>query len=216
MDPNLSSSPGPDQARDFYRKGMTLKADGSFDAALTEFRRAVLANPDYFEALMEVGLLCRKKSESDPFYKRHAFDAFKKAARLNLTNQEAHDHYIMAGQKEGLLDEIHREYEQLAKDHPDNELIKRCLKNILTISMAMVPEKVNVGGGPSTVTIRRFLLFGGLAGMFFGAILLFAPLFLSRGPNPPVKPENVKNFVRIGSFIGFAGAGMVLGRFVVR
>lgn len=199
-------------AEAFYQKGLGLKQLGDYDVALTEFRRAVLADPGHAKAHFEVGLLCRKKAETDGMFQRYAFESFQKAARLDPENREAHDQYVLAAQRLHRLDEVHVEYDQLAKAQPDNPLFERCLKNIVTISMAMIPEKVSIVGGAHSRAIRKLFLFLAIGAMALGFIFIFGPLILGRGANPLIPPDQVRNLVRLGAVLEAAALAAFLGR----
>src|SRR5262245_22963551 len=123
-------------AQELYQKGLDLKSKGHFDLALTEFRRAVLADNTHFPSLMEIGALCKEKSKIEPLFLRHSFEAYRSAARLDLNHAEAHNQYIMAGQKMGLLEDLHEEYARLSKADPSNALLAQCNKNVVALSMA--------------------------------------------------------------------------------
>src|SRR5438105_4727584 len=107
----MDDQPAPDplsvseEANAHYKSGLGLKAQGQMDAALTAFRRAAIADPKFFAAQFEIGLLCREKAKTDRIFLRYSFDALRQAARLNLTNENAHNQYIMAAQKMGVLDD---------------------------------------------------------------------------------------------------------------
>src|SRR5689334_21565641 len=97
--PQSSSPSSSSEANLQYKSGLNLKAKGQTDVALTWFRRAVISDPKFFAPYMEIGFLCREKAKSDRIFFRYAFDAFRNAARLDLTNEAAHTQYIMAGQQ---------------------------------------------------------------------------------------------------------------------
>lgn len=184
-------APSP-EAESFYSRGLQLKQSGDSDGALTEFRRAVLSDPNYFEALLEIGKICKLKSLTDPVILRLGFDSFRKAARLNLNHQEAHDGYIMLAQKVNLLDDLLREYDTWSKTYPDNDLLKRCHKNIVTISMAMMPDKVNVstGGTGRYKKLVIFLLLGFLI-VGIGLVFMISKAKLATRSKPMAPPSQV-------------------------
>lgn len=163
--------PPAQQAEQYYKQGLELKKAGDLDTALTEFRRAALLDPSHFQAQMEIGRLCKLRAKTEPIFNRHTFEAFRQAARLDLTNTEAHDEYIMAAKKLDRLDELLREYDNWLKFNPANDLIARCRKNILTISMAMIPEKVEMKAG-SDKSRRVIVLM--IAAVIFIGLALFA------------------------------------------
>src|SRR5882672_9891069 len=103
------------QAGEHFKRASELKSIGHTDAALTEFRRAALADPSYAAAHFEVGLLCKEKAKRDPLFSRYAYDAFRQAARLDLHHAEAHNQYIMAAQKSGALENLLQQYDDWLK-----------------------------------------------------------------------------------------------------
>ena len=141
-------------------------------------------------------------------FDRFAFEAYQKAARLRLDHQEVHDLYIMTGQKMGRLDDIHQEYKDLAKKYPDNELVQRCLKNMLSISMAMIPDKVAISGMAMSKKMNRLMILLALGLMFIGAVLIFGSPFLHKAKL--IKKEQLKHLVQIGVLLeGAALAGFI-------
>lgn len=191
-------------ADEYYKKGLELKASGRSDLALTEFRRAVLADANHAQAHFEIGLLTKSKADNDPYFLRYAFDAFRNAARLDLNNEQAHDQYIVLGHKMGLLDELHSEYEALAKANPDNPNFQRCAKNIVTLSMALMPDQVNIASSSNNSGIRKILLIVAIGLICFGLILSFVPIVSKRFGTTPMEPETAKRFLWLG-FLSFAG-----------
>jgi tetratricopeptide (TPR) repeat protein len=200
------------QAEEYYQKGLTLKAAGQPDRALTEFRRAVLSDPSHANAHYEVGLLTKLKAGTEPHFLRYAYEAFRNAAKLDLNNQQAHDQYIMMGQKMGRLDEIHREYDALAKAHPENPLFARCAKNIVTLSMALMPDQVNLSSSGNTSGIRKVLLFSSIGLILLGFALIFGPPINNKFSKTKMDPSIMKQTVVLG-FIAIAGGA---GGFYVR
>src|SRR5262249_38642079 len=63
-----------------YQTAVDLKTKGQIDAALTAFRRAVLADPKHFASQMGIGYICREKAKSNTMFQRYAFEAFRAAA----------------------------------------------------------------------------------------------------------------------------------------
>lgn len=201
--PKLSSS---SEANLQYQSGTELKSKGQTDAALTWFRRAVISDPIFFAAHMEIGYLCREKAKSDKMFLRYAYEAFRNAARLDLTHAEAHNQYIMAGQQMGAMDSLHYEYSEWAKKFPENELIQQSNKNIVTLSMAMMPQKVGTGETQASVTIRKFILIASLVSLLAGIGVMLAPTFLLKAGK--IQKTQVAGFVKLGLLveaIGMAG-----------
>ncbi len=208
MEPNLT-------ADDYYKKGLQLKASGQTDRALTEFRRAVLADASHGKSHFEIGLITKSKAAADPYFLRYAYDAFKNAVRLDKANEQAHDQYIMVGQKMGKLDEIHREYDALAKSNPENPLYTRCAKNIVTLSMALIPDQVNIGSVGNSGGIRKILLFTSLGMILFGFALIFGPPISNKTGTSKMDTKVMKRTIILGfiSILGGAGGFYVRGRF---
>jgi tetratricopeptide (TPR) repeat protein len=190
-----SGLPPNQQAEQHYQNGLSLKTSGDADAALTEFRRAALLNPDHFEAQMETGRLCKLRARVEPIYFRHTFEAFRQAARINLTHTEAHDEYITAAQKLERLDELLQEYDTWIKFNPDNPLLVRCRKNILTISMALMPDAVKTNSSNSGKT-RKFTTFFVVGILVIGIVLLGLILFLKKKP-PRYDPRPIPSDIEV-------------------
>lgn len=199
-------------ADEYYKKGLELKASGLHDRALTEFRRAVLADANHGPAHFEIGLLTKSKGDKEPYFLRYAFDAFRNATRLDVNNQQAHDQYIMVGQKMGRLDELHSEYDALAKAHPENPLFERCAKNIVTLSLALIPENINIGTSANTGGIRKILLFASIGLILFGVALALGPGIYGKLSKTPMTPEMAKRCL----WLGFIAMGGGIGGFFFR
>lgn len=197
------------EAEDQYKLGMELKQKGQLDAALTAFRRAALADPTHDKSLMQIGLLCRDKAKNDPMFLRYAFDAFQKVARRNLSDEEAHNQYIMMSQQMKRMDELQAEYNEWARTNPTNEFIQKCNKNILTISMAMIPQNIDVGGA-SFLGLRKVFLVTGILLIVSGLACMLVPLIMVKTGS--LDKSKVAPLVRVG--IGFGVMGGLA--FVVR
>jgi tetratricopeptide (TPR) repeat protein len=201
----------PRQAQAHLARANELKAAGSLDAALTEYRRAALADPKLFAAHMEIAAICKEKAKRDPVFLRHAFEAYRAAARLDLTHQEAHDQYIVAGQRLGHLEQLHEEYKILAKAHPENAFLQRCNQNIVTLTLAMMPDRVNVSDGGFGKRMRKALFFVSIGLVVAAASVIIGPFFLKKTGRAHIEPAAMKRFLTLGVVLGFAG----LGGFVV-
>jgi len=195
--------PRPETGNEFLAKGKELKTKGHFDAALTEFRRAALANPKLFEAWMEIGALCKMKANSDKMFLRYSYDAFQKATRIDPSKQEAHDQYIVVGQMMGKLEEINEEYRRLTKEFPNEPLIQRCFKNTSTLVMSLIPEKVNFGPSENTNKIKTALFFTSIALILLGAGTIGLPVIL-------IKAFKIKMTAELANQIMRAGIGMII------
>ena len=207
-----SAAPSRDHADRFYQLGLSLKSRQDTDAALTEFRRAVLADPAHQKAHLEIGLICKSRADRDPRFLRLAFEAFQKAARLDLNDEAAHTNYVLFAQKLRRLDEVHAEYDALVDQDPGNALLAQCQRNIVTISMAMMPQNVSSLGGDGAAKMRRlvFVLSAGL--LLFGFVFLVGPAALSKGAKPVFKKDQVQGFMKVGVLLG----GLGMAGFLVR
>lgn len=196
-----------EDAAEYTRTGLELKAKGQTDAALTAFRRAAIIDPKCFPALMEIGYLCREKAKRDRIFLRHTFEAFRQAVKLELENEEAHNQYIMAGQQMGMLDSLMMEYGEWIKRYPENQVIQRCHKNIMAISMAMMPQAVNVASASGS--LRKPLMIASILALVGGiGFMVAGPLLLKSGK---IKAEQVAGLVRIGFFMEASGvAGFII------
>jgi tetratricopeptide (TPR) repeat protein len=191
----------PDALRE-YETGMRQKTEGQVDAALTSFRRAAIADPQFVEAQTQIGLICKDKGRHDRMYLPYAFDAFRAAARLDPANQQAHDNYILAAQESRRLTDLHTEYETLSKKDPQNEVFQRCFKNIMTLEMAMIPQSVNVGDAHASSGMRRFILFISIGMVVVGLACFVLPVLFRKGA---VQGQQMSGLMKAG--IGFILAG---------
>lgn len=128
------------EASEQYQLGVSHKAKGNPDAALTAFRRALIADPNHPDANREAAFLLKEKARREPSLKRPAYETFRKATRLNLDDEKLHDAYIVLAQESAQLEELIFEYEKLCHEYPDNANLKRCYKNLAAITIAMVPK----------------------------------------------------------------------------
>lgn len=197
-------------ASELYKKAVDLKAKGQMDLALTEFRRAVLADNTLAAAHYEIGMLCREKVKREPLFQRHCFEAFRNAARLDLTHADAHTQYIMAAQKMGLLEDLHQEYLKLAKDNPDNAMLQQCLKNVVTISMAMMPQRVTVADSKSIPGLGKALAFVSIGLMLVGVVMIGSAFVMKRKGR--IDPPAAASLLRWGGFAAVLGMGGLLLR----
>lgn len=207
-------SPDPtsakDKAKEFFDRAERLKTEGRTDAALTEYRRAVLADPAHAAAHLAIGWICKAKASKDRMFARYAFDAFRHAARLDIANQDAHNQYIMAAQQMNLLDDLHSEYDAWCKQFPDNAFLQQCKKNIVTLTMAMIPADVNVDTGG--ISMRRMVLLGSIVLMMSGALMILgAPILNKIRPNM-LTGAQIKTMVTAG----LATSGVGIGGFFIR
>jgi hypothetical protein len=110
----------------------------------------------------------------------------------------------------GVLDSILEEYEKLAHKNPDNELIRRCHKNIMTISMALITPQVQIKGSQNAGTLRKFILIGSLVALFFGMLMIFGPMLFNKSGK--LSKDNIKSLLRVGIIVSGAGFAGILIR----
>lgn len=200
---NLRSS-NPDALRE-YQTGLQQKTQGKVDSALTSFRRAVIADPAFVEAQFQIGTICKEKGRRDKMYLPYCFDAFRAAARLDPTSQQAHDHYILAAQESGRLMDLHAEYDALSKQNPQNELLQRCFKNIMTLELAMIPQRVDVDSAHASGGMRRFTLVFSIGVIVLGLACFFLPMMFKKGA---VQGSEMSGVMKAGVgliILGFGG-----------
>ncbi len=196
------------EAIDHYQTGLEQKKQGQNDAALTSFRRAVIADPLHAASHLEIGLLCREKAKTDKMFLRYSFDAFRKAAQLDPTNEQAHTYYVTVAQKIGLLEELLDEYSALVKKSPDNALFVRTHKNVIALTMAMMPQQVSIGPASASSGIQKFALFASIVMLLAGIGFLVAPAMLLK--QGKIQKDQVGGMVRLGIVIEAIGiAGLV-------
>lgn len=196
------------EAQNHYDTAMELKGKGDIEKALTWFRRAVIAQPSMTLAHLEIGRICRDKARLDPMFQRYAFEAFRSAARLDLNLQEAHDSYILLAQQMKILDQLHDEYENWAKQNPNNDVVQRAYKNLVAISMAMFSTQSDVGRAQASSSMKKLVFVVSFLSMIIGAGLIFLPpLFTKSGK---ISKEQLKSFLIVGALMGGAGLGGLL------
>ncbi len=91
-----------------YNAGLQAKAAQRFPAAVTSFRRAVEARPDYPEAWNELGFALRQSGKYD-----EALRAYDQALKLRPNFPEAMEYLGEAYVKLGRLDDARRILERL-------------------------------------------------------------------------------------------------------
>jgi tetratricopeptide (TPR) repeat protein len=195
---------------DHFSRGNEFKKAGDLESALSEYRKAVVADPKLTPAHFEIGLLLKSKADANPYFLRPAFEAFQNAVRGDITNERAHDHYIILAQKMGRLDELLDEYDAWIKQHPDNEFFQRCKKNIVTISMAMMPEKVSVASSTASNSMRKMVLFLSLGMLLFGVGLIIGPSLAKQGGKNNIDMGTIRRLFMVGAIMDVAGAGGII------
>lgn len=198
----------PQDASALYNKGLAFKSEGKLDAALTEFRRAVLADPKHGPSHLEIGLISKDRAKVEPTFVRFAYDAFRNAVKLIPENKTAHENYILLSRQVGKLDDVLVEYETLAKNNPDKDEYKQFVKTIVAISLAMVPQQVNVNAA-QTGTIKKFAVISSVGGLMIGLALLSAPIIMKK-MGKPMQPAAIKQCLVVGIVTVFAGVGGIV------
>ena len=116
----------------------------------------------------------------------------------------------MANQKQGRFEELLLEYDKWIKENPDNELLKKCRKNVLTISMAMMPSEVKIASSGMEALLKKSLLFLSMGSIIFGFVFFLSPLMFKR-MNRPITQEQAKRVVFFGMLLEAAGiAGFIV------
>jgi len=131
---------------------------------------------------MQAGLLCRDKARLDKMFLRYAYERVYKAAGLDLANEEAHNQFILAGSTSARLDEL---FESRMKSGPPRtrpmNSCSNAKKNVVTLSMAMIPQSVEIGGTDSG-GLKRFVLISSIFLFVVGLGMLVAtPLMVKSG-----------------------------------
>lgn len=202
-------APSPEKAQEHYNNAIYFKSQGQTDKALTEFRRAVIANPNHIDSLMEIGTLCKAKANGDPIFRTHAHDAFRKAASLDINNQDAHDQYIMMAHKLGRLEDVFEEYKNLQKKHPDHEIIERCTKNIMTMTLALIPENVAIES--QSGKLRKAVLLISLLVFLLGLSLIMAPPLVKKVLKVNLTKDDMGKMAKSGmAMLVLSGVGFVV------
>lgn len=197
------------QANAEYATAQKEFSAGNFDTALTWYRRAVISDPTFVAAHLQIGQLCRDKAKLDKMFLRYAYDAFYKAAGLDLTNEDAHNQFIIMASSSGRFEELLVIYEKWASANPSNELIQRCKRNVVTMGMSFMPQSTDIGE-TSSQGLKRFVLISSIFLFVVGlGILTVFPVLVK---TKKIKPENVRGAVPAG--LAMSGFGLIgfLGR----
>ncbi len=143
---------------------------------------------------------------------RYAYDAFHKAAGLDLSNENAHNQFILTASEAGRLDEVLIIYEKWTAGQPNNVILQRCKKNVVTLGMALIPQSVTVAEG-SSVGLKRFVLVGSVLSFVVGLGMLIIVPMLVKGKK--LTRENVRGVAPVGMTMTIAGlAGFVSRRYL--
>ena len=209
-------NPSNDQIAATVKKAVSLKAQGQYDLALTEYRRAAIMDPNLMDIQLEIGRLAREKAKVDPLFSRYSYEAFQKAAHLSLDHQQAHDEFIAASQKAGKLDVLYDQYKALLEKNPTNENLKRCVSNIRNLVMAMIPANVSAGDDSFHKKIRKVLLIAGVGAILFGVVLMFAPVILKSVKKTPISKTTAQNLFRAGLTLAVGGGLSIVSRAFVK
>lgn len=191
------------KAQGLLDQGLQLKSQDDFAGALAQFRKAVATDPQLFRAHLEIGLICKARASSEPFLQRHAFEAFRHAAQLDLHHQLAHDEYILSAQKMNQLNELIVEYDNWIKHYPENELLHRCKKNLITISLALMPGQVNVAETKASPFLKQVTLLLSLLFLLGGFGIAFGAPMLKKN----MSRQEASGYIRLGIFFQITGLG---------
>jgi tetratricopeptide (TPR) repeat protein len=200
-----------EQANSEFATGQKNFSNGNADAALTWFRRAALTDPQFFSAHVQIGLLCRDKAKFDKMFQRYVYDAFLKAAALDLTSEEVHNQLIVAASSSGRLDDVLISYEKWLATNPDNPLLLQCKKNVTTLAMAMIPQSVELNDGGDG--LKRFVLVSSILLFTVGfGILIATPMLIKSGK---LDKKNARGMAPIGmTMAGLGLAGFISRRYL--
>ncbi len=97
--------------------GMALLKKGQLDEAMTQFRQALKANPNYNSAHDNLGVALVKKERLD-----EAIDQFQQSLKINPDDDLAHNDLGMALVQKEQLDEAIAQYQQALKINPDFDM----------------------------------------------------------------------------------------------
>ncbi len=199
-----------DEANKQYETGQAHLNKAESDLALTWFRRAVLSDPNFLAAHIQVGLLCRDKARHDSMFQRYVWESFLKAASLDFSREDVHNYFIQAGSQSKKLEEVLVLYDKWLTQEPENPLLLTCKKNVVALSLAMVPQSVGMDDGAGTSGVKRFLL---VAAIFVGvlgfAILIAVPILLKSGK---LSREHARSITMAGTALVVMAGGAFVGR----
>jgi len=99
-----SPSPNPQQAEDHYYAALDLVADGQHEQAVEEYRKALVADPTFTDALHG---LSRALQDLDRF--DEAIEASKRISELDPDDVLAHTSLSILYQKKGMVPEAEAE-----------------------------------------------------------------------------------------------------------
>ncbi len=161
---------------------------------------------------MQIGLLCRDKAKHDKMFLRYAYDAFHKAADLDLANEDAHNQFILSASESRRLDELLIAYEKWTAANPDNEILQRCKNNVVTLGMAMMPQSIELSDGGHG-GLKRFVLVSSILFFIVGmGMVTIVPLLVK---TKKLTRANVRGVAPVGITMTFCGlAGFVSRRYL--
>ncbi len=104
-----------DQARTLYNKAVALVQGGNIDEAIQAYLASIDADPNYCDAMDNVGQLFRRQGKLD-----EAVYWYKRSLTVLPDNPVARLNLAVAYRLQGKIDEAISEYQVLAKSDPEN------------------------------------------------------------------------------------------------
>lgn len=111
----ITCSTENEQARDRYNDAIALQEQGNLEEAEKMYREAIELDPQYCDAMDNLGQLLRRKGNID-----EAISWYKKSIEINPENPVAHQNLALAYHFQGETDDAINEYQVLINIDPDN------------------------------------------------------------------------------------------------
>ena len=125
-------------------KAAELLAEGNLDAAISEYKALLEAKLRDVQCHIGLGAAYRLKAESEPLYLKPALHHLREAVKLDPGNEEAHNQYILAACRAGMLTELREEYAKLSREYPANAVFKQLLERL----NVMLTSPLEAAGNP--------------------------------------------------------------------
>lgn len=147
------------QKKYYFQKGEEQKRQGSWDAALSEFRKALQLEPRSSPILVRIGQAYQGKGEQErePAFMKLAWHHYQEAVSADPSHTEAHDALIALAVKLKRYDELIADYKQKLGQNPDNPVLAASLKKLQTLSLMAIPD-ASQGGADKTNLFKRVVL----------------------------------------------------------